>query len=184
MFFNCLLGPLTRSNLLLPLSTPSSIPTILVLPEGIIQECLLLFTFSLKCAINNPNVIFKWRTHPLISLHSVLQIISLDHQLPSNIVVSESSLNQIYVLQYCLYRGSTAVVTAASSGLIPIHYQTSDFPDTDPLFSLSSYRPSISNALSLSNVLQWNRWDSQAISLCQELYTPLDPTLFTNHGFL
>ena len=116
-------------------STSTSIPSLLVLPEGIIQECLLLFTFSLRCAFINPNVIFRWRTHPLISLKSVLQIISRDHQLPSNVVVSESSFeSDICSSQYCLYRGSTAVVTAASSGLIPIHYQTSDFPDTDPLF--------------------------------------------------
>ena len=72
-------------------SASTSIPSLLVLREGIIQECLLLFTFSLRCAFINPNVIFRWRTHPLISLKSVLQIISRDHQLPSNVVVSESS---------------------------------------------------------------------------------------------
>lgn len=166
-------------------SSPPLNPTLLVLPEGIVQDCLSLFRFSLNCAFNFPNVIFRWRTHPLVSLKSVVQSISRDHPLPPNVVLSESSFeSDIRTSQYCLYRGSTAVVTAASSGLIPIYYQSSDFPDTDPLFSLSSYRPSISNALSLSNVLQWKSWGPQAISLCQELYTPLDPTFFSRHGLL
>ena len=166
-------------------SLPSSSPTILVLPEGILEECLLLFRFSLKCALINPTVTFRWRTHPLISLESVASIISCDFTLPPNIVVSETSFDSdIFASQYCLYRGSTAVVTAASSGLIPIYYKVSDFPDTDPLFCLSSYRPTVSKSSSFSNALHWSSWNSHAINLCQQLYTPLNSNLFAKHEIL
>lgn len=166
-------------------SPASSSSTILVLPEGILDECLLLFRFSLECALHNPSLIFRWRTHPLIPVESVVSNIIGNSLLPSNIVVSNESFDSdISASRYCLYRGSTAVVTAASSGLIPIYYKFSDFPDTDPLFCLSSYRPAVSQFYSLSNVLQWTRWDSSAIKLCQQLYTPLNHHLFMDHGLL
>lgn len=166
-------------------SQPTSSITVLVLPEGILDECLLLFRFSLMCALINPTVTFRWRTHPLISLATVVSKISCETKLPSNIVLSESSFeSDISFSQYCLYRGSTAVVTAASSGLIPIYYKVTDFPDTDPLFCLSSYRPTVEESSLFSTSLQWTSWNSQAIKLCQQLYTPLNSNFFSKHEIL
>ena len=166
-------------------SSHSAYPTILVLPEGIMEECLLLFEFSLRCALDNPTFIFRWRTHPLISIDSVVKKIQSQLKLPPNIIVSKSSFgSDISASQYCLYRGSTAVLTAASSGVIPIYYKVSDFPDTDPLFCLSSHRPSVTNTSLFSEALQWNHWTSHSTKLCQQLYTPLNSNFFTIHDFI
>ena len=45
----------------------------LVVPEGIIDECTLLFEFSLKCALINPNINFIWRVHPVISFEKLIK---------------------------------------------------------------------------------------------------------------
>ena len=159
-------------------------PTILVLPEGIMEECLLLFEFSLRCALDNPTFYFRWRTHPLISIESVVSKLKFGSKLPSNILVSKSSFSSdIAASQYCLYRGSTAVLTAASSGIMPIYYRVTDFPDTDPLFCLCSHRPCITDSAMFSKVLEWNRWTSHSINLCQRLYTPLNSNFFRSHDF-
>ena len=43
----------------------------LIVPEGFVDECIILFEFSLKCALINPNITFIWRLHPLISFEKL-----------------------------------------------------------------------------------------------------------------
>ena len=160
------------------------VSSVLVLPEGIFSECLDLFEFSIQCAIENPHITFLWRTHPLISLDLVVSRISFHVSIPDNIYLSNNSFkNDIQTSQACLYKGSTAVVTAASSGLIPIYYNPCNFPDTDPLFCLSRFRPCISSVSSFSSALNWTLWDFESINLCKQLYTPINLNFFTDYGF-
>ena len=43
----------------------------LVLPEGIVSECHILFDFSLACAEALPDIEFIWRLHPLCTFKSL-----------------------------------------------------------------------------------------------------------------
>ena len=45
----------------------------LILPEGIHEECLDLFKYSLQLAIKFPKVQFIWRTHPLINISKFIK---------------------------------------------------------------------------------------------------------------
>ena len=94
----------------------------MVIPEGIIEECISLFSFSLEAAKICPNIKFIWRTHPLVSLKKLIQNNSNFRKLPENIILSTNTLNHdISTSKYVLYRGSTAIIQSSASGLIPIY---------------------------------------------------------------
>ena len=82
-----------------------------------------------------------------------------DIKQPPNIVLSESFFQSGFsAFEYCLCRRSPEVVTAAAAlGLIPSDYKVNDFLDTNPLFCLSSYRPTLEESSLFSAALQWRR---------------------------
>ena len=84
-------------------SPASSSSTILVLPEGILDECLLLFRFSLECALHNPSLIFRWRTHPLIPVESVVSNIIGNTLLPLILLCLTNRLSLIFLLHVIVY---------------------------------------------------------------------------------
>ena len=98
----------------------------LVVPEGIISECLILFKLSLEYARQHKSQKFIWRLHPLLSFDNLKDKSTIFDDLPDNIVLSESDLDKdIQKCNSVLYRGSTAVVSAINLGLKPIYYQQS-----------------------------------------------------------
>jgi len=97
--------------------------TCLVIPEGILSECELLFKFSMSCALKFPDVRFIWRLHSLISFKQVLHVLktSID-SIPSNIELSNKSLSSdIQSSSFAIYRGSTAIVDAVKQGVVPLY---------------------------------------------------------------
>ena len=113
--------------------------TCLVLPEGLDSECHLIYDFSLRCAILMPGVKFIWRLHPLISFRDLTRKNNKLQRLPENIILSNSSIEKdIECSQFSIYRGSTAIITALSSGIQPIYLSLQDEMTIDPLFELDN----------------------------------------------
>ena len=113
--------------------------TCLVLPEGIDSECHLLFDFSLRCAKLLPDVKFIWRLHPLISYRGLSRKNNKLQRLPENIILSNSSIEEdIMRSQFSIYRGSTAIITALSSGIRPIYLSLRNEMTIDLLFELDN----------------------------------------------
>lgn len=148
--------------------------TILVLPEGLIDECLLLFNYSLQVASIFPQFNFIWRVHPVINFYS--QVAShLYSQLPPNIYLSTSSLeSDILKSKFCLYRGSTAAVTAASHGCIPIFLDIDGNLNVDPLYEVSNSRPSVSIPSHFLHALAQASWTTSNADYCKNIYTPIN----------
>jgi len=98
--------------------TTGQVQCCLVLPEGLVSECLILFKLSLGYAKQYKDQQFIWRLHPLLNFDDIRKHgISLN-SLPSNIHLSESSLDEdIQKCDSALYRGSTSIVNAINAGL-------------------------------------------------------------------
>lgn len=112
--------------------------TCLVIPEGLPFECNLLFNFSLDCAIENPEINFIFRLHPVISFHSLVEINPKISNLPDNVVISKNTFHEdINESQFALYRGSTAIIEAALRNVRPIYLDCNESMTIDPLYEIS-----------------------------------------------
>jgi len=124
-----------KNNVLEETKKPSR--ACLVIPEGFMSECILLFSFALACAKEMPQVKFIWRLHPLISFEAISKEMDLD-KLPSNIVVSTFSIEKdIDKCTWVLYRGSTAIIQAINSGLVPLYHDDGSII-IDPIYKVNS----------------------------------------------
>lgn len=109
----------------------------LVIPEGNIDECLILFHFSLECALLNPSLKFIWRLHPLIDFKSLKKRSLKLWNLPKNITFSTNSYeNDLAISNFALYRGTTAIVKAILFDLVPIYLKLHDEMSIDPLYRI------------------------------------------------
>jgi len=118
-------------------------PTCLVIPEGTLEECQILFDFSKRWALQDPALQFVWRLHPVLAEASVFQADSVP---PPNVRISRSSLDEdISESHAVLYRGSTAVIRAATEGLLPIYVSQPDELSIDLLFDLGDERLDVSS---------------------------------------
>lgn len=123
----------------------------LVIPEGILSECLLLFKLSLEYAKENKNQKFIWRLHPILNFNTLKKKFSFYKNLPDNIYISERNLDEdIKQCNTVLYRGSTTVFRAISAGLSPIYFQKSIHElNIDPLCDIMNGKLVVSNISSL-----------------------------------
>jgi hypothetical protein len=108
--------------------------TCLVMPEGYDDECKLLFSYSLGCALQVPDVKFLWRLHPQMSLQRLSMKLPFLRSLPSNIEVSSRPIDDdIAESQWVLYRGTTAVIKAIGYGCRPLYLAVPGELSIDPL---------------------------------------------------
>ncbi len=152
--------------------------TCLVIPEALAIECELLFNLSLQYALKNENINFIWRLHPLMSFELLLKANPRFNNLPSNITLSEKSLEEdISSSEFVLYRGSTAVVKAVLSGLSPIYFRQENEMTIDPLFEQDKGKHVINNVFELNLVFGMDlkiQGDSDIINYCKSLFTDLN----------
>jgi len=126
----------------------------LVIPEGFISECNYLFEFSLKCAYLNPKINFIWRLHPSLSFDMILNGNKKYNNLPSNIVMSKSSLDKdIMKCKWVLYRGSSAVFKAISFGLFPIYLNLKKQMSIDPLYKMDKFKLAVNCTKKLNDFI-------------------------------
>jgi hypothetical protein len=151
---------------------------ILVIPEGLLSECLLLFEFSLKCAILYPSIQYIWRLHPAINLEFLYKNYPFLKEIPKNIILSNNSLENDINLSTCvLYRGSTAVIQALSKGLRPLYLGVPGEIPIDILYELKSwkvilFKPEDIQDLFFNRIHVTTFEESQAISYANFYYSP------------
>ncbi|MEI6638432.1 MAG: hypothetical protein WCL46_01855 [Chlorobium sp.] len=161
-------------------TTKSNKATCLVLPEGILSECNLLFEFSLACAKATPHLQFIWRLHPIITLKSLLAQNPVLHNLPPNILLSTESLEQdIMNSQWALYRGTTAIIPAIIAGIRPIYFHLKGEISIDPLYEMNNWRKNVLTISEFIDVINENisffekeRIDAERY--CERFFLPLD----------
>lgn len=162
-------------------------PSCLVLPEGLESECNLLFEYSIECALLCPEVKFVWRLHPIMNFEKLRLKNSKLNYLPNNIILSNNTFsNDVLLCQIALYRGSTAIIQAGSSGLLPIYYQHLDELTIDPLYVLNN-GIKVTSALDFSSVVDkiksntLNKSDINAVrNYCNNFYSEMDSNVLVN----
>jgi hypothetical protein len=151
----------------------------LVVPEAMLDECLILFKFSLTYAKNHHEQRFIWRLHPLLSFEKLKKTNTIFKKIPDNIFLSEDDLDEdIKKSDSVLYRGSTAVVNAINAGLKPIYYQQStDELSIDPIYQQQKGKDIVFNQKDLRLALTKDIDTEVKKSLqnfARDFYTPLD----------
>jgi hypothetical protein len=157
----------------------------LVVPQGCISECLILFKLSLEYAYQDKNQRFIWRLHPLLSFKKLKKHSVILNKIPDNIYLSKCSLDEdIQKCDSVLYRGSTAVVNAINAGLKPIYYQQdSDELSIDPIYQQHQGKEIVHNQEELNLALNKDigMETKQALQdFAQDFYTPLDVEILLN----
>jgi len=156
----------------------------LVLPEGIIDECITLFNFSIKCANFLPHIDFIWRLHPVISFKEVLRCMGINSDdLPKNIVLSSSSLSEdIIKSNFALYRGTTAIIEAIYGGLMPIYLADDSGMTIDLLFEIDDGKAVVRNVNEFSMIIKDNSpFDNdKLVKYCESYFTQIDYSALLN----
>ena len=153
-----------------------------VLPEGDIRECDILFNFSIACAYEFPMIKFIWRLHPLITFDVLAQSNDAFRNLPKNIILSNSPIEEDFSFShYALYRGTTAIVQAVGEGLLPIYLQLPGEMTIDPLYQINIGKINISSVKDFgrvisvdnqSNTLEHSRQEMLSVkSYCQNFFS-------------
>ena len=112
------------------------------------------------------------------------------NKIPKNIILSNDKLkNDIAKSKYALYRGSTSIFFALSSGLMPIYYEISNEINIDPLCYLKNKSHTVGSIESMERLL--NRYEIenfQSVSylndiqnLLLKLFSPINYLKILNH---
>jgi hypothetical protein len=116
----------------------------LILPEGFTSESQLLFKFTLACAKALPELVFIFRMHPITTYKNLISKNTKQSEIPKNLIFSEQTLKEdILRSRWCLYRGTTAIITAVSSGVRPLYLRMPKEFSIDPLYELNEWRVDI-----------------------------------------
>jgi hypothetical protein len=175
----CLGSAKSRSS---KLNNDIHLQSCLVIPEGILSECLMLFEFSLLCAYEMPDQKFIWRLHPLLNFQELRYKSKIFNKLPDNILLSEKELD--LDLQRCdsvLYRGSTAVMNAINAGLKPIYYKQNNEMSIDPIYQHNAGKSVVGSYTEFKNSINKPFAKEERLALInfsQNLYSPLDYSVF------
>jgi hypothetical protein len=139
-------GTHRRANGAVRADRPRSLPTFLVLPEGIESECINLFNFALECARNLPEACFIFRTHPVLPFQRLKTKLKDYHVPPGNVEISQNrSIDDDFARSgYLMYRGSSTVIYAILAGLKPFYVVRPGEMNIDPLYELSHWRECVS----------------------------------------
>jgi hypothetical protein len=151
----------------------------LIIPEGIIEECILLLKFSIECALMNPNLEFIYRLHPVILIEKYPKLKKLIQSCPSNLIFSCNSLrSDIEKSKFVLFRGSTSVVPAVGNGVTPIYYDAHMSPNINPLFEMEKNIHRVKSPYEFTTVVKNNKLINSELQLyCKKFYSPLDKTI-------
>jgi hypothetical protein len=151
----------------------------LVLPEGIVSECSLLFGFSLECAWAMPSMEFIWRLHPNMNYAVLTQQNPAFRDLPSNITLSADTLAEdIAHSHWALYRSSTAIVQAAVSGVRPVYLHRAGEIPIDTLYEIAELHAQVVKPEDFKRlVMEAGDTDTvaeQVQDYCEQMFTPID----------
>ena len=117
-------------------------PACLVIPDGTMEECLLIFDFVLKVAILAPAVTFVIRMHPVMPFSMVVFRDERLRSLPENIQISLETIDLDFErCRWALYRGSGAAIRAVAVGLRPFYFKPpGEILSIDPLYTMETWK--------------------------------------------
>ena len=130
--------------------------TVLVLPEGYLEEARLLFRAAVRVARLLPDHRFLLRSHPVLPFEKVAPFLDPTWKELRNLTQStakelETDLRDSSAV---LYRGSSSVLWGILQGLKPFYWQEGAW-DIDPLFELpEGWRQRVCSAEELAQGLQ------------------------------
>jgi hypothetical protein len=113
----------------------------LVIPDGTLSECLIIFDFVVDAAILAPALHFVIRMHPVLDFDAVAAANPRLRTPPANIEISTSPISADFErCRWALYRGSSAAIHAVIAGLRPFYISCRNELSIDPLYQLSEWR--------------------------------------------
>ena len=141
----------------------------LVAPEGLVNECLILFPFAVAVARLIPDVQFIFRTHPSIRFADLVALDTRLQNLPDNVTISaQKNINDDFALSsWLLYRNSSVSFFAIQAGLRPVYVSVAGEISNDVLYELKSWRLIISDPVEMTGIVTQDR-KSTAISRSAE----------------
>lgn len=164
-----------------PAQGDAAAPSCLVLPEGDVAECNILFEFSIQCALALPQVKFVWRLHPLLSHEQLAAKNPALRNLPDNIILSRETMEQdLARCSTALYRGTTAIIQAVASGLQPVYLAREGEMTIDPLYDCADWRAIVFSVEDFRRLAAGTepRWSPEAAQRarrhCENFFTPFD----------
>ena len=177
------LGGSSRSTTLFcsrSLPADRSVSRCLVIPEGIVEECNILFKFVFSCAALSAKTQFIIRLHPSLSHQRFDCFKNRNLRTYPNIMLSTRSLPEdLLECDYAIYRGSTAIVSAVCAGLTPIYLSIPNELPIDPLFEIQVGQLTVRTPEEFLSIIG-STWVTEAtahettVNLCKGLYTPID----------
>lgn len=162
-------------------------PVCLVIPEGLVGESAMLFNYALACAKRLPDVLFILRMHPILSFDTLIEQYADLGQLPINVQHSSATLEEdAERASWALYRGSTAIVSAALLGAAPVYMQTPNEMTLDPLHQLGASRAIIESVDDFVGLVEQAEYPSQSqvdevAKHCMEVFSPLDSEVLASY---
>ena len=140
-------------------SAPNPPSRCLVMPDGIEDECLILFDFALAAARGMPEVRFRLRTHPYLPFDDLARRHPYLKRLPPNVEVSSArDISADFAeCTWAVYRGSSASIHAVLMGVRPIYLAREGELPFDPLFALETWRGRIQNVGELRAIIAADR---------------------------
>lgn len=135
-----------RLGLLEKLSSKEKL-SCLVIPDGTLPECLLIFAFVIDAAILAPALHFVIRMHPVLDFDAVAAVNPRLRTLPANVEISTSPISADFErCRWALYRGSSAAIHAVLAGLRPFYISCPNELSIDPLYQLSEWRKNVASS--------------------------------------
>jgi hypothetical protein len=156
----------------------------LVIPEGIIEECNILYHFAFSCAALSRTTQFIIRTHPCLSHKQVDYFRSRILSANMNMAFSSRSLQEdLSYCDYALYRGSSTIINAVGAGLTPIYVGIPGELTIDPLFEAQQTRIAVSTPEDFMTIIDdpsaaEHKANEAILTLCKSLYTPVNVSEF------
>jgi hypothetical protein len=163
----------------------------LVAPEGLVNECLILFTFAIEAARLLPGTDFIFRTHPSISFQALQAENDRLQNLPPNIIISSNKNidDDFKRCSWLLYRNSSVSFFAILAGLRPIYLGVENEISNDVLYALNSWRLHVSIPEEMIAIIEKDKQASederntereQAYRFSQAYMMPYDVAIFEN----
>jgi hypothetical protein len=159
----------------------------LVLPEGIVDECVTLVRAAVQAAEALPSTIFRIRLHPIVGREQVENAAPDLRTIPLNVEWSstDSLEKDLIGARWALYRGSSTVIQAVQAGVKPFYYALGEEVfNLDPLAPLAEWRERVLTTGELINgilkdaVLPVDRREPAlmvAQEFCNRYFMPMRP---------
>tara|TARA_B100001057_G_C22832821_1_gene944058 strand:+ start:443 stop:1894 length:1452 start_codon:yes stop_codon:yes gene_type:complete len=106
----------------------------LVMPEGIISECKIMFEFILEVRKKFQDINFIIRFHDQFDFKYFKKKYK-EYDNIDEIIISQNNIqDDLKKCSFCLYRGTTGIFQAINNGLVPIYYDFMSDLNIDPFY--------------------------------------------------